>query len=85
MCEESEPFIVRPIEYVIVRKGKPTFDEETIVIKLVDDAAGEFIVIGGHWDEKDQEVAFDFSMWPRIKALVDKLIKESTANGPTEN
>ena len=33
----------RILSYLVGAKGKAIFDDETIIIKLVDEAAGEFI------------------------------------------
>lgn len=67
---------LRTTEVTLVPKGEPIFNEQAISIKIVDEAAGEFIQLQGT-SSSDEEMKFqiDPTEWQDLKKAIDMMIK----------
>lgn len=68
----------RVLSMIVVPEGEAIFSEAATVIKIDDEASGEFIVVSqdGNADAKQGEVCIDPDAWPQIRDAIDKMISE---------
>jgi hypothetical protein len=67
----------RTLKIGVVTKGESIFHQSMTEIEIVDEAAGEFLKISQHSDDKDtQEILIDPTEWTTLKAAIEKMIKE---------
>jgi hypothetical protein len=62
---------------VVLPEGKPLFDPHATVIKLDDEAAGEFLIIQQHADGSSGEIRIDIDEWPKIRRSINKMAKRA--------
>jgi hypothetical protein len=62
---------------VVLPEGKPLFDPHATVIKLADEAAGEFLVIQQQAEESSGEIRIDIDEWPKIRRSINKMAKRA--------
>ena len=68
----------RVLSMIVVPAGEAIFHEAATVIKINDDAAGEFVVVSqdGNSDAKQGEVCIEPEAWPQIRDAIDKMVSE---------
>ena len=62
---------------VVLPEGKPLFDPHATIIKLDDEAAGEFLIIQQQTDEGTGEIRIDIDEWPKIRRSINKMAKRA--------
>ena len=65
----------RVIEVIMVPKGEPIFSEAAYSVKIVDDAAGEFVLLQGTYQDTPGQIAVDPDQWPDLRAVIDDAFK----------
>lgn len=81
--------IARVTEVTILPKGEPLFCERATIIRIEDEAAGEFITMQQCTDtDEHRKVSIDPDEWSMIKSQIDTMIAdivlfERKSNGPT--
>ncbi len=63
---------IRITRLCIVPRGEPIFDERSIHIEIVDNAAGEFLKIHGQTSDNLPEISPE--EWPVIKSAIDFMV-----------
>ncbi len=64
---------IRVLSWIVLPKGHPIFSETAIIIKIEDDAAGEFISIEQPGNEKPgPALQITKEEWPLLKEALDK-------------
>ena len=68
---------LRTTKVTLVPKGEPMFNDQSISISIIDEAAGEFLELTGI-SSSDEEMKFqiDTTEWPDLKKAIDMMIKE---------
>lgn len=68
----------RTLSMIVVPEGEAVFNEAATIIKIDDDAAGEFVVVSqdGNSGAKNGEVCIEREAWPQIRDAIDKMISE---------
>ena len=62
---------------IVVPEGKPLFDAHATVIKLGDEAAGEFLIVEQHAEDVSGEIRIDIDEWPKIRLAINKMAKRA--------
>ena len=60
---------VRIKSLAIVVENKPVFDEDTLIIGIDDQAAGEFVTLANTTGE--QHISIDPTQWPVVRDAID--------------
>lgn len=87
--DSASAIIARVTEVTILPKGEPLFCERATVIRIEDEAAGEFITMQQCTDtDEHRKVSIDPDEWSMIKSQIDTMIAdivlfERKSNGPT--
>lgn len=71
----------RMLSMIVVPEGEAVFHEAATVIKIDDEAGGEFVVVSqdANPDAKNGEVCIEPEAWPQIRDAIDKMISECRA------
>jgi hypothetical protein len=71
---ESE---IRTIKIVVVPKGDKIFSERATEVEIVDNAAGEFVMVMQN-DEAAENgtIQIDPADWPMLRKAIDRMVKE---------
>jgi hypothetical protein len=72
-------YITRTTELTVLPEGEPIFSEMATIIRIEDEAAGEFVKIkqqSGHVDADGQAITVSREEWPAIKQAVETLLAE---------
>ena len=73
--EGNEKFDIRVIQLCVSEKDSSIFDDSTILISIVDEAAGEFVEVKSLMDGlKEGVISFNPNEWPHIKKAVDYMV-----------
>lgn len=64
-------FEVREVKWCVVPKKETLFSEMATYVEIVDEAAGEFLVISQSGDKGLQEIRLDVEEWEAVKKAVD--------------
>lgn len=67
---------VRTMSLVIAPKGEPIFSECATHVRIVDEAAGEFVEVEQEGGPGLGKIQFSPEEWPHIRKAVDRMIKE---------
>lgn len=62
---------------VVLPEGGRLFNPDATIIKLDDEAAGEFLIIQQHADESSGEIRIDIAEWPKIRRSINKMAKRA--------
>ena len=68
----------RTVQIIVLPKGQPLFSERATRVEVVDEAAGEFVVIR----QEDGEVGINPEEWPELRAAIDRMIAECRETKP---
>lgn len=60
---------IRIQSLVIIRDNNPCFDESSLIVKIEDEAAGEFVSISN--PEQTSPVKIDVDQWPVVRDAID--------------
>ena len=71
MSKQTQPEL-RVTQWTLVKPGLPIFDETAWTIRIVDEAAGEFLEIENH----NGKVGINPEEWPALRAAIDKAVNE---------
>ncbi len=63
---------VRIKSLAIVVENKPVFDEDTLIIEIDDQAAGEFVTVANTTGEK--HISIDPTQWPVLKESIEFMV-----------
>jgi hypothetical protein len=66
----------RITKVTVVPKGEPLYHEGATEIKIVDDAAGEYLEVSQCSDHNEGKILIDSVEWPVLKKAINKMIKE---------
>lgn len=64
---------VRTTAVMVVPKGDSIFAEGAITVRIDDEAAGEFLVLGQEYDGHTHAVKIDSEEWPMLRDAIDKM------------
>ncbi len=64
----------RVIEMLHAPEGDKTFFENGIRVRIVDEAAGEFVEIESQADNPGK-IGIDPDEWPALRSLIDKMVR----------
>jgi hypothetical protein len=67
-------YIIRTTELTVMPEGEPIFSEMATIIRIEDEAAGEFVEI--KQQSGKQAIAVAPEEWPAIKQAVETLLAE---------
>ena len=70
---------------VVIPEGKRLFDPHATIIKLDDEAAGEFLIIQQHADESSGKIRIDIDEWPKVRRAINKMAKRAKLNNNNGN
>ena len=65
----------RVTKMTLVRKDSPIFDSSATGIEIVDEAAGEFLVVQQTHESAGGKIQIEPADWPAMRAVIDKMIK----------
>ncbi len=77
--------MIRTTRYTVAPKGEPIFSDQSAHIEIVDEVAGEFLVIKQDYDEQEHVVKFNFEEWAEIDKAVKMIMAASKKNEKAEN
>ena len=68
----------RVVKVMIAPKGERIFSEQTTLVEIEDEAAGEFVKVSQPLTYKSAEFAIFITKdeWPHIREAIDNMIKE---------
>lgn len=66
---------VKTMSVVVKPVGAPIFSEEATTISIVDEAAGEFVVVSQSVRDNIGKIAINPEEWTTIRAAIDMMIK----------
>lgn len=64
----------RVTQITIVPEGEPIFSERGYSVKIEDNAAGEFIEVQDHSDDKGR-IAINPEDWPALRRAINRMVK----------
>ena len=67
---------IRTMSILVVPKDQPTFSEYATEIKIVDEAAGEFLEVSQTWRTDLGKIAISPEEWPALRDAIDQMIKQ---------
>lgn len=65
----------RVTKLTLVRKDAPIFDPSATEIEIVDEAAGEFLVVQQTHESATGKIQIDPAEWSSLRAAIDRMIK----------
>ena len=72
-----KPYETRTLSIIVLPEGESIFSEQAIIIRIEDDAAGEYVCVEQHTDASAAgKIEIDASHWPALKAAIDRMIGE---------
>lgn len=67
----------RTLKIGILMKGEPIFHDSMTEIEIVDEAAGEYLKVTQHNEDKEcGSIFIDPSEWDSLKSAIDEMVKE---------
>lgn len=67
----------RTTEVTIAPEGEPIFNDHAISIKIIDEAAGEFLELRGiSASNEEMKFQIDPTEWELLRGAIDMMIKE---------
>ena len=66
----------RTLSILVVPKDQPTFSEYATEIKIVDEAAGEFLEVSQTGRTDLGKIAINPEEWPTLRDAIDQMIKQ---------
>ena len=63
----------RTTKMIVGVKGEQIFDESITEIEIIDEAAGEFLVVSQ--EDGGQKLRFDKDEWVHVRAAIEKMFK----------
>lgn len=75
MSEKIE-YEVRTMSLMVKQFDQPIFSEMATTIWIVDEAAGEFVIVSQHGSPEMGKIAIEPQEWPMLRAAIDRLIAE---------
>lgn len=70
----------RTLKIAVMPENEPIFANGVTEIKIVDEAAGEFIEVSQCNVHNDGKIQIDPTEWPHIREAINKMIKECRNN-----
>lgn len=71
----------RPISWIVKPPDEPIFSELATEVRIVDEAAGEFVVV--KQDRSDPgEIAIEPSEWPTLRDAIDNAVRQCAERKP---
>ena len=67
---------IRTLSVLVVPKEQPTFSEYATEIKIVDEAAGEFLEVSQTGRTDLGKIAINPEEWPTLRDAIDRMIKQ---------
>jgi hypothetical protein len=67
---------IRTLSILVVPKDQPTFSEYATEIKIVDEAAGEFLEVSQTGRTDLGKIAINPEEWPTLRDAIDRMMKE---------
>lgn len=66
----------RALSMIHIPKGEPIFVEAATVVRIVDEAAGEFVEVSQEDREGHGKISIDPGEWLSLRDLIDKMVGE---------
>lgn len=66
----------RTLSMIHLPKGEPIFVEAATVVRIVDEAAGEFVEVSQEDREGHGKIGIDPDEWPSLRDLIDRMVGE---------
>lgn len=66
----------RTLSILVAPKDQPTFSEYATEIKIVDEAAGEFLEVSQTGRTDLGKIAINPEEWPTLRDAIDRMMKE---------
>lgn len=66
----------RTLSMILVPKNEPIFCEAATVVRIVDEAAGEFVEISQEDRPEHGKISIDPDEWPSLRDLIDRMVAE---------
>lgn len=66
----------RTLSILVAPKDQPTFSEYATEIKIVDEAAGEFLEVSQTGRTDLGKIAINPEEWPTLRDAIDQMIKQ---------
>lgn len=66
----------RTLSILVAPKDQPTFSEYATEIKIVDEAAGEFLEVSQTGRTDLGKIAINPEEWPTLRDAIDRMIKQ---------
>lgn len=66
----------RTLSILVAPKDQPTFSEYATEIKIVDEAAGEFLEVSQTGRTDLGKIAINPEEWPTLRDAIDRMVKE---------
>ena len=67
---------IRTLCVLVVPQDQPTFSEYATEIKIVDEAAGEFLEVSQIGRTDLGKIAINPEEWPTLRDAIDRMVKE---------
>lgn len=67
---------IRTLSILVVPKDQHTFSEFATEIKIVDEAAGEFLEVSQTGRTDLWKIAINPEEWPTLRDAIDRMVKE---------
>ena len=72
-----KPYETRVLSLIVLPEGESIFSEQATIIRIEDDAAGEYICVEQHADRSVAgKIEIDTGQWPALRAAIDRMILE---------
>ena len=71
-----KPYEIRTVAVMVLQKGDEIFAETATEIKIVDEAAGEFLEVSQMPDGGKQTLRINPEEWPTLREAIDTMFTE---------
>ena len=68
----SDLYEVRTTQLTLTPKGDPIFSERAMHLRIVDEAAGEFVEIA----QEEGAIQIDRDEWPHLRSAIEEMFKQ---------
>ncbi len=67
-------YVIRKTEVAVLPDGDPLFSEMATHVRIVNEAAGEFVEVEQHGRTDVGKICINPDEWPHLRAVIDEMI-----------